>query len=408
MRIGAGCDGQLAASTVGVREGVHMRVAVVGSGIVGASCAYSLVRLGAQVVLVDGEAEGQATAAGAGIVCPWSSSAAADPAWYALAGAAAKRYPEMVESLAAAGQPDVGYRQVGALRLAQTEQEQDWVLADLQAMRGSTPEIGELRALSGPAAQRLFPPLRADCAAVLIGGAARVDGARLAAALTAVAERGGAVRLRGRAELACRGGAIAGVLIDGELTGADAVVAATGAWTGEFLAPAGLRVAVAPQRGQIGHISMAPAGTGGWPVVLPSGSGHYLLAFDDARVVVGATREDGAGFDYRVTPAGLAEVLGQALSVAPGLAAGRYLETRVGFRPVTPDNLPLLGAVAGLPGLVIATGLGATGLTMGPYTGYLAALLALGEPPGLDLAPYDPLRVAAGTGSQPDSVTGSA
>jgi D-amino-acid dehydrogenase len=403
-RLLAACGGQCAASTVGVREGVRMRVVVVGSGIVGASCAASLARFGAQVVLADGGAEGQATAAGAGIVCPWSSSAAADPAWYALAGAAAKRYPDLVDSLAAAGEADVGYRRVGALRLAQTEQEQSWVLADLQAMRGAAPEIGELEALSGEAAQRLFPPLRADSAAVFIGGAARVDGARLARALVATAERGGAVSRHGRAELACRGGAVAGVMIDGELVEADAVVAATGAWTSEFLAPAGLHVAVAPQRGQIGHISMAPAGTGGWPVVLPSAGGHYLLAFDDSRVVAGATREDGAGFDHRVTPGGLAEVLGQALAVAPGLAAGHYLETRVGFRPVTPDNLPLLGAVAGLPGLVIATGLGATGLTMGPYTGHLAAMLALGEPPGLDLARYDPLRRPAGTSPQPDTV----
>jgi D-amino-acid dehydrogenase len=50
--------------------------------------------------------------------------------------------------------------------------------------------------------------------------------------------------------------------------------------------------------------------------------------------VAGATRETGSGFDYRITPAGLAEILEQALAVAPGLADGTYLETRVGFRPM--------------------------------------------------------------------------
>ncbi|HEY2549936.1 MAG TPA: FAD-dependent oxidoreductase [Streptosporangiaceae bacterium] len=381
-----------------------MRVVVVGSGIVGASCASSLVKLGAQVVLVDDGAAGRATAAGAGIICPWSSAAAADPAWYALASVAARQYPELAAELSAGRAVDVGYRQVGALRLTRSEQEQRWVLADLHAMRFDAPEIGDLTALSGAAAQQLFPPLRDDSAAVLIGGAARVDGALLASALIAAAERGGAVRRRGRAELASQAGAVTGVLVDGELVEADTVVAATGAWTADFVAPVGLRVAVTPQRGQIGHISMAPADTASWPVVLPSAGGHYLLAFDDSRVVAGATREDGAGFDYRVTPGGLAEVIGQALAVAPGLADGRYLETRVGFRPVTPDNLPLLGAVPGLPGLVIATGLGPTGLTMGPYSGHLAALVALGEPPGLDLAPYDPLRRSAGTDPRPDSL----
>jgi len=108
--------------------------------------------------------------------------------------------------------------------------------------------------------------------------------------------------------------------------------------------------------------------------------------------VAGATRETGAGFEYRVTAGGLAQVLGQALAVAPGLAEARHLETRVGFRPAGPDPRPLLGPVPGVDGLVVATGLGPTGLTMGPYAGAVAARAALGEPPGVDLAPFDPLR----------------
>ena len=137
---------------------------------------------------------------------------------------------------------------------------------------------------------------------------------------------------------------------------------------------------------------MESAGPGQWPVILPAGSGHYLLAFDDSRVVAGATREPGAGFDYRVTAAGLAEVLAQALAVAPGLDDATYLETRVGFRPAGPDTRPLLGPVAGVPGLFVATGLGAEGLTMGPYAGGIAARAALGLDPGIDLTPFDPLR----------------
>ena len=121
-----------------------------------------------------------------------------------------------------------------------------------------------------------------------------------------------------------------------------------------------------------------------------------MLAFDGSRVVAGATRETGAGFDYRVTPGGLAEILGQALAVAPGLADGTYLETRVGFRPIGPDIRPLLGPVPGVDGLVVATGLGASGLTMGPYAGAVAARAALGEPDAIDLAPFDPLRLPPG------------
>ena len=95
-----------------------MRLIVVGSGIVGASCAYTASRLGADVMLTDAALPGQATAAGAGIVCPWPSSLAHDPVWYEFACAAARDYPRLVAELASIGETEVGYRQVGGLILA--------------------------------------------------------------------------------------------------------------------------------------------------------------------------------------------------------------------------------------------------------------------------------------------------
>ncbi len=368
-----------------------MRLVVVGSGIVGASCAQAASSLGAEVVLVDAGLPGRATAAGAGIICPWSSRVA-DPAWYSFGCAAARDYPALIARLAELGETDVGYRQVGALALAGGGDALEQTRRLLLDRRAAAPEMGEVREVSGADAQRMFPPLRADASAVYIGGAARVDGRRLAGALARAAVRQGTVVRAGQARLTCRPGRVAGVTVGGEFIGSDAVVAATGAWTGAFLREAGLDVRVEAQRGQIMHISLAPVDTSHWPVVLPGASGHYLLAFDDSRIVAGATREAGSGFDYRVTPAGLAEILGQALAVAPGLASGAYLETRVGFRPMGPDVRPLLGPVTAMAGLVVATGLGASGLTMGPYAGTVAARLAMGLPSPVDLAPFDPLR----------------
>jgi len=371
-----------------------MRLIVVGSGIVGASCAYTASRLGAEVLLADAALPGQATAAGAGIVCPWPSARADDPVWYEFARASVRRYPGLVAELADLGETDLGYGQVGGLVLVDSPRRQQEVCQELLARRATAPEIGDVVALSGAEARELFPPLRGGGAAVWIGGACRVDGRRLAQSLIKAAARRGTVITASPAELVCRSGRAVGVLLKGVLVEADAVVAATGAWTPSFLEPAGVAVEVAPQRGQIVHLSAEPADTSRWPVVLPDGSSHYLLAFGGSRVVVGATRETGAGFDYRVTPSGLAEVIGEALAVAPGLASASYLETRVGFRPVGPDGLPLLGPVPGVDGLVVATGLGATGLTMGPHAGAVAARAALGEPAGIDLTPVNPLRGA--------------
>ena len=350
-----------------------MRLVVAGSGIVGSACAYVAAGLGAQVTLVDAARPGQATAAGAGIICPWTAGLD-DPAAYAFACAAARAYPALVGQLAGLGEADVSYRQVGALVVADDDDQLEKARVRLDARHAENPEMGDIRVLTGAGAQDLFPPLRADLPAVHIPGAARVDGRKVTGALIRAARRAGATVMTGHAELACRGGRVTGVVADGDLIDADAVVAATGAWTPSFAEPAGAAVRVTPQRGQIVHLSLGSAatgsaGTGQWPVILPAGSGHYLLAFDDSRVVAGATREPAAGFDYRVTAAGLAEVLTQALAVAPGLGAATYLETRVGFRPAGPDARPLLGPVAGVPGLFIATGLGAGRSHHGPLRG---------------------------------------
>jgi D-amino-acid dehydrogenase len=372
-------------------EGALVRLIVVGSGVVGASCAYAAASLGAGVVLVDAGLRGRATAAGAGIICPWSSRVD-DPVWYSFAREAARNYPELVQRLTDAGEPDVGYRRVGALALAASEADREEIRRLLLARRADAPEVGELQDLSGEQARGLFPPLRVDTLAVHISGAARVDGRLLAAALVRAAVRQGAAVVKGTAGLECHDGRAIGVTVGGDLIKADAVVVAAGAWTRSFLEPSGVTVHVGAQRGQIGHISLGSADTSTWPVILPGRGGHYMLAFDDSRVVAGATRETGSGFDYRVTPGGLAEVLREALAVAPGLASGTYAETRVGFRPMGPDIRPLLGPVPAVPGVVVATGLGASGLTMGPYAGMVAARTALDLPVDVDLGPLDPLR----------------
>ena len=83
-------------------------------------------------------------------------------------------------------------------------------------------------------------------------------------------------------------------------------------------------------------------------------------------MVVGATRESGSGFSAQTTAAGVHEVLGEALRVAPGLADATIGEIRVGLRPATPDQLPLLGPVPTVRNAYIAAGHGATGLQLGP------------------------------------------
>ena len=115
-----------------------MRVIVVGAGVIGASTAFHLARSGAEVVLVDQAHTGRATAAGAGIVCPWLSGAA-DPDWYRIASAGARYLPELVGLLAESGERDLGHRRVGALAVAWDGAELD-ATEHLARSRGSVSE----------------------------------------------------------------------------------------------------------------------------------------------------------------------------------------------------------------------------------------------------------------------------
>lgn len=367
-----------------------MKIAVIGSGIVGASAAYHLAKEGAEVVIVDKEHQGQATAAGAGIICPWISRVDHKD-WYAIAKRGALYYPSLIENLKQDGEGDFGYRMVGALSVSSNSDELNAIEESVRQKKAETPEVGEITRLTAAEARELYPPLREDLEAVHVTGAARLDGRLLRDAMLNGAKRHGVVILNGEGDLVSQNNKVTGVEVDGNVIAADAVIVTAGAWAKDLLAPLGIDLKIEPQRGQIAHLEVNGEDTSNWPVVLPE-STHYLVAFDHSKVVVGATRETGSGFDYRLTAAGVKEVLDEALSVAPGLAEGTLKEVRIGFRPAGPDILPLLGTVPAAEGLVIATGLGASGLTMGPYVGNLAADLALKRELELDLSPYDPLR----------------
>ncbi len=365
-----------------------MKIIVVGAGILGASTAYHLALADAEVILIDQAHEGRATAAGAGIICPWAGTGR-DPEFYELLATSARYYTTVLEQLAADGETDVSYRRVGALVVAAETSMLDHIERAVATRAAGWPEVGRISRLNAGEAARLFPPLRDDLAAVHIAGGARVDGRLLAAALVRAAQHHGARFLAGEAKLTFAGRHVSGVILGSEAIPADIVVVSAGAWACHLTLPGRKEAGVTPQRGQIVHLQLPGVHTRDWPVVLPQ-SDHYLLAFDDSRVVIGATRETGSGFDYRVTAGGQAEVIREGLKVAPRLTGATLLETRIGFRPISADGKPLLGYWS--KGLIVGNGLGPSGLTLGPFCGRLLADLALGRSPELDLAPFRPDR----------------
>src|SRR5689334_748349 len=151
-----------------------MRVAIIGAGVLGASTGLHLALAGAEVVLADQALPGRATAAGAGIVCPWGSDRV-DAGWYHLAAAGARFYPKLLALLREADETDTGYAIPGALRVSADAAELDDIERAVRTRAAAAPEAGAITRLSPAEARRLFPPLRPDLGAIRIEGGARVD-----------------------------------------------------------------------------------------------------------------------------------------------------------------------------------------------------------------------------------------
>ena len=83
------------------------------------------------------------------------------------------------------------------------------------------------------------------------------------------------------------------------------------------------------------------------------------------------------------------EVFGTEHLPAEGPA---LVEEWYGWRPMTPDDLPMLGRAPDVDNLVVATGHGMLGVTMSAATGEVVADLVSHRPAGFDLAPFDPAR----------------
>lgn len=371
---------------------------VVGGGIVGAATAYYLTEAGARTLLVDRGDVGRATEAGAGIISPETNTRDSD-AWYEFAIQADAAYPDLIAAIEGRRPGVTGYARAGLLLVAVSEDE---LLPFEQAKariferqrRHGDPAHVDVREVSPAEAQRLFPPLAHVAWAIYSRHAARVDGHVLTRFLREAGEaRGLAVRVASVERLAVDDAGVTGVVISGKTVAGQRVVIAGGAWSLAFEQQLGLRLPLEPQRGQIVHLRLDHMDTSGWPVV-QAFRGHYMIAWPGGKIVAGATREFGAGFDPRITASGMHTVLREALRVAPGLADATFDEFRVGLRPLAADGLPILGPVPGIDNLYLATGHGPTGLTVGPYSGKVVAEVALGLEPSTDLSLFSIARFA--------------
>jgi D-amino-acid dehydrogenase len=94
-----------------------------------------------------------------------------------------------------------------------------------------------------------------------------------------------------------------------------------------------------------------------------------------------------AGLDFSINRRRVEAILRAARGYLSGVEAMQTVEIWRGLRPCTPDSLPIIGRPQSLENLIVATGHGMLGMSLGPITGQLVAQLACGQQPAVDLGP---------------------
>lgn len=164
---------------------------------------------------------------------------------------------------------------------------------------------------------------------------------------------------------------------------AEEVVVAGGAWSRQLLDPLGVRVPLETERGY--HLMLPdPSIMPRLPILYKSGNFGVTPMAEGLRV---AGTVEIAGLEAAPDERRAQQLLQQLRGLFPDMQGG---EPRLwmGFRPSTPDSLPVLGPVPSRPGLHLCFGHGHFGMTGGPPSGRLVAGMILGDRPRIDMAPY--------------------
>jgi glycine oxidase len=359
----------------------EVRITVVGGGIIGCACGHELAARGADVRIVDMRGTGRgATQASAGILAPYIEGHL--DALLRLGVNSLALYDGFVARVSADAQQPIEYERSGSLHLAKS----DAAAMELAIAARKFAHAGIAHELMpGHDAIRLEPGLSPRMiSALLLPMHGYVRAAELTTALAAAAVRRGAEIVTANVEEICaRGRGTMAVRTAAGLLESDAVILAAGCWSGRVTP---MTPPVRPVRGQLLHLhfKQRPISRVVW------GPECYLVPWRNGALLVGATVEE-AGFDETATAAGVTRLLETSADLLTALPQARFEAVRVGLRPGTPDELPLIGPSSTMPGVYYATGHYRNGILLTPLTAKLVADLVIDgrRDPDLDLVRPD-------------------
>ena len=182
----------------------------------------------------------------------------------------------------------------------------------------------------------------------------------------------------------CGAAGVEQVVTDRGMHDVDAVVVAAGARSHEICAMLGRKVPLDTERGYHLNLNVLEGPELRRPTVI--GDHGFVLApmQDGLRLTTGA---EFAGVDAPPDFRRVYRMLPMAHEALPGLKTEVTREW-LGFRPSTPDSVPVIGASPDQPNVYFGFGHSHIGLTLAARTGELLADLIAGRDPGIDMAPY--------------------
>jgi len=165
---------------------------------------------------------------------------------------------------------------------------------------------------------------------------------------------------------------------------ADRIVFAMGAWSACWSDKLGCRLPVEPGKGY--SVTMPrPEVCPQYPMLLPEHKVGVSPFQDGFRL---GSMMEFSGYDTSIPEHRIEQLRESARPYLRASVSGPAEETWYGWRPMTWDSLPIIGAVPGLNNAFLATGHNMLGLTLAPATGRLLTELITGEETHIEAAPF--------------------
>ena len=168
------------------------------------------------------------------------------------------------------------------------------------------------------------------------------------------------------------------------------VVFALGAWSPLLARQLGVRLPIQPGKGY-SITYTRPALCPRIPITLKDAS--VCVTAWNSGYRLGSTMEF-AGHDTSLNRTRLDALRRGAAVFLHEPEGPQVVEEWYGWRPMTPDDLPILGRAPGCDNLILATGHGMLGVSLSAVTGAIVADVAAGRAPAFDMAPFAASRYA--------------